>query len=66
MAITFFVKLYNPVCSLLDGVNHTLAFHETHPASLFKRKAREKKNTPKPMFMSHPPSSQSSMLVVVV
>lgn len=46
MAVTFFVKLYNPVCSLLNEANHTLAVHETHPASLFKRKERGKK-TPK-------------------
>lgn len=42
MAITFFVKLHNPVCSLLNGVNHTLAVHKTHPASLFKRGRKKK------------------------
>lgn len=41
IAITFFVKLYNPVCSLLNGVNHTLAVYETHPASLFKREKKK-------------------------
>lgn len=49
IAVAFFVKLYNPVCSLLNGVNNTLAVHETRPASLFQRKRR------KTMFTSPPP-----------
>lgn len=46
MAVTFFVKLYNPVCSLLNEANHTL-LSTRHTLPAYLKEKREGKKIPK-------------------